>query len=107
MFERISPREFSLWSRHLAEYPLGEDRRLHYIVSAIWVLLMKWSGASKQGESLTIYDVAPWLESNEIKKKKLEIQEKKAEATTERLTGMMYGSWGIYEFIDPSTIPVE
>ena len=81
-----------MWSRHLADYPLNEDRRLHVIVATIWVLLMQWSGAAK-GKTIDMYTVAPWLRP----KDHLERTKKKADLSLERKATEFYKSLGLYD----------
>ena len=76
----MSPRELGLWGEHLQKFPLDEDRRLHHIVAQIWVILMYWSGAAKKGKDVSIYDVAPWLRT-EQERKKAETQKRQAYVT--------------------------
>ena len=92
LMDRISPREFSMWTHHLAEHPLNEDRRLHHIVAAIWVLLMQWSGAAK-GQRIDAYTVAPWLRPKDYSDR----MKQKADQTLERRYAAFYQSIGIYD----------
>ena len=57
--------EMSIWNAHLAERPADAVERL---LAQILVVLIKGFGGKKK---VGVYDVAPWLQSPEDKKRKV------------------------------------
>ena len=57
--------EMSIWNSHMAERPADAVERL---LAQILVVLVKGFGGKKK---VGVYDVAPWLQSADEKKKKV------------------------------------
>ena len=60
--EKVTPAEMAEWSRHLQIHPLNEDRRLHYLIAQLIIVLMRVNGNDKENK-ITVYDIAPWIRS--------------------------------------------
>ena len=62
---RLDAHEMAIWNAHLAERPADAVERL---LAQILVVLVKGFGGKKK---IGVYDVAPWLQSADEKKKKV------------------------------------
>ena len=62
---RLDAQEMAIWNAHLSERPADAVERL---LAQILVVLVKGFGGKKK---VGVYDVAPWLQSADEKKKKV------------------------------------
>lgn len=81
----ISPIEMQGWREHFRRYPTG-DYHTHILLARLCQLVVSAVG----GKTSEIYDFAPWLMTDEIKKNRHEEDQKtKQNRARETLLGMI------------------
>ena len=102
MFETVSPREYADWGRHLSRFPPGEDRRTHYLLAQICVMI---ASVFYKDPSVDIFKFAPWLQTAQERKR---VKYDKNETFFQKMYAGIYDSLGLYDVpIEPEDDPQE
>ena len=101
----MAPQEMSLWSHHLKKHPLNEDRRLHYLIAQLWVVLAQYASRySKKKYKFSVYDVAPWLKGTAEEQERLtRSRQRREESQIKQQYALFYESMGMKDVLKEET----